>query len=239
MDDHLDLLARGTEKPMRFDDFETLVHHRRRIDRDLAPHAPAWMGTGLIGRHADQLTHRRGAEGTARSSQQDPAYAALFGHARVASRQTLEDRVVLAVDRQQGCAAFPHSRHEHPAGEHQRLLVGEQNALARARRSHRRSEPRPAYDRGDDGIDFRQCRGFPQALGAGEHPRRQALPAHRRGQLARRIRVQQRGKLRPETGDHFEQSFPLPVRRQRRHGESLRVLCDDVQRRCADRSGRA
>src|SRR5207249_11831891 len=63
MDDHLDLLARGTEKPMRLDDFETLVHHRRRIDRDLAPHAPAWMGTGLIGRHADELTHRRGAEG--------------------------------------------------------------------------------------------------------------------------------------------------------------------------------
>ena len=56
-------------------------------------------------------------------------------------RQALEDRVVLAVDRQQGRAAALHRRHEQRAADDQRFLVGEQHALAGAR-------PRPASARG-------------------------------------------------------------------------------------------
>ena len=62
VDDDLDLLALRAEKPMRFDDFEALVHHRRRIDRDLAAHAPARMGTGLLGRDVGELAEWRAVE---------------------------------------------------------------------------------------------------------------------------------------------------------------------------------
>ena len=190
MDDDLDLLPRRTEEPMRLDDFEALVHHRRRIDRDLAAHAPARMGTGLLRGNAGKLAEWRGAERAARCGKQDPPYAALFRRACIARRETLKDRVVLAVDRQQRCAAFPHGRHEDAAREHQSLLVGKQNALARARRRKRRRESRSAYDSGDDGIDFRQRRGFAQTFATCEHARRQGLPAHRRRELARRVSIE-------------------------------------------------
>ena len=48
---HIDPFAGQAEQMMRLDQFESLVHHRRRIDADLGAHRPVGMGDRLSGRH--------------------------------------------------------------------------------------------------------------------------------------------------------------------------------------------
>jgi hypothetical protein len=63
---------------------------------------------------------------------------------------------VLAVDRQQGGATLAHGAHEHRAAHHQRLLVGQQQALAGARRRQAGRQPGGADDGRHDGVDIRR-----------------------------------------------------------------------------------
>ena len=51
MDDDVDLRGGRAEEPVRFDDFEPLVHQRRRVDRDLRPHLPRRMLQRVCRRH--------------------------------------------------------------------------------------------------------------------------------------------------------------------------------------------
>jgi hypothetical protein len=110
MHDDLDALERRAEEPVRLDHLEALVHHRGRVDRDLAAHHPVGMRARLLGRHAREALERRGAERPARGGEQDAAHARALELARApageAARQRLEDRRVLAVDRQQRRAAL-------------------------------------------------------------------------------------------------------------------------------------
>ena len=50
VDDHVDLIRPHAEQPARLDDFEALVHQSRRVDRDLAAHAPRGMVERGLGR---------------------------------------------------------------------------------------------------------------------------------------------------------------------------------------------
>ena len=86
------------------------------------------------------------------------------GIARVVRGQALEDRVVLAVDRQQRRAAFRDRVHEQRAAHHQRFLVGEQDALAGARRGERGGQARGADDRREHRVDLGQRRDRRRAL---------------------------------------------------------------------------
>jgi hypothetical protein len=51
MHDDLDLLRGRIEQPACLDDLQALVHHGRRVHRDLAAHVPVRMGAGLFWRH--------------------------------------------------------------------------------------------------------------------------------------------------------------------------------------------
>ena len=55
MDDDVDPLRRQAEQVMRLDQLEPLVHHRRRIDRDLGAHRPVGMGHRLRRRRRGHL----------------------------------------------------------------------------------------------------------------------------------------------------------------------------------------
>src|SRR3546814_6086262 len=78
------------------------------------------MGDGLLDRDLGQRCPRRAAERAARCGQDDPGQAgmgrgvgqALAVDPRLGGRQTLEYRVVLAVDRHDGRAAVARSRHQ-------------------------------------------------------------------------------------------------------------------------------
>ena len=51
VDDHLDVVPVHVEQPPRLNDFESLVHQRGRVDRDLRAHVPGRMLQRLGGRH--------------------------------------------------------------------------------------------------------------------------------------------------------------------------------------------
>ena len=105
------------------------------------------MGAGLLGRDLGQCSRISLPERTAGGRQQDVVDA--LGPGPTILGQALEDRRVLAVDRQQGRAAFLHRAQEQLAADHQRLLVGEQQPLAGPRRRQARTQPGGT----DDGRD--------------------------------------------------------------------------------------
>ncbi len=84
--------------------------------------------------------------------------------------QALEDGIVLAVDRQQLAPPSRTRGHEQSAGQHQRFLVREQDALAGSRRRQRRLEAGGADDRGHHRVGFGQGRDSAQTVGPGERP---------------------------------------------------------------------
>ena len=93
--DDVDLVGPQAEQPVGLDDLQAFVHQRRRINRDLAAHAPRRMLQRVGGRHIRQLRESAPAKRSARRRQHDPLHLG-----RATAVQTLVDRVVLAVDRQ-------------------------------------------------------------------------------------------------------------------------------------------
>ena len=49
------LFQREIEKHLGFDDLETFVHHRRRIDRDFRAHGPGWVGQCFRGSYVGEF----------------------------------------------------------------------------------------------------------------------------------------------------------------------------------------
>ena len=126
MDEHGEPLRRQAEQPPRLDELQSLVHHRRRVDRNLRAHRPGRMPQRLLRRRRRKLLCRPRAKRSATGREHDPLH--LGGGARP---QGLVDRRVLAVDRQDlGAGPGSQSHHEWPS-HHERLFVGERHRLAR------------------------------------------------------------------------------------------------------------
>ena len=66
MDHDVDSLARQSEQEVRLDHLEALVHHRRRIDRDLRAHLPGGVGERVLDRDRVERVQAPLAEGAAR-----------------------------------------------------------------------------------------------------------------------------------------------------------------------------
>ena len=146
---------------------------------------------------------------------------------------------MLAVDRQQRRPAVGDDFHERRAADDERLLVREQNALAGGSRGKCRAQARGAHDRRDDGVGVRKARGFDEPGLARENARRQAGAAERGLEPRCCGGVGQHGDIGPMDEAEPRELFPLAVRRERGDAESVRMATDDVERRVADRSGRA
>ena len=87
------------------------------------------MGNGLGRSDLGQFGAAAATERAAGGGQQDPAHAGAVD-AGVARAQALEDRAVFAVDRDDfGTGTFGGAGQQF-AGQHQRFLVGQQDALA-------------------------------------------------------------------------------------------------------------
>ena len=104
MDQHFHLLGRGVKQPARFNIFQAFVHHRGRIDGDLAPHRPVGMTAGLIRGHRRQFSHGRLAERPTGAGQQDrrdavPGKISVSQMLLNCLRHTLKNSVMLAIDR--------------------------------------------------------------------------------------------------------------------------------------------
>ena len=93
MDDDVDGGIGDVEEEVRLDHLEPLVHHRRRVDRDLRSHLPARMGQRLGDRHARQRFEWTAQERTPRPGQNQTSDGTLL-----LAPQTLPDGAVLTID---------------------------------------------------------------------------------------------------------------------------------------------
>ena len=90
MDDDVDPLARQAEEEVRLDDLEALVHHRRRVDRDLRAHLPGRVRERVLDRDRVERVEPPLAERAARGGQDEalrlagPARSAAPGGSRCA-----------------------------------------------------------------------------------------------------------------------------------------------------------
>ena len=175
VDDDLDPLVREPEQKMRLDQLEALVRERRRVDRDLRPHAPRRVGEGLLGRDVVELVSRSAAERAARGREDERVHL-LIG----AALQALKGRGVLAVHGEQPASSPLLRRQREVAGSDEALLVGEREVDAALERPERDGQAGEADDRVQDDIGLgplEQLRQVAARLGE----RREAVDRRRAG----------------------------------------------------------
>ena len=100
MDHDVDAIVRNAEQKVRLDHLERLVRQRRAVHGDLAPHLPGRMLQGVVQRRAGKTLARPRAEGSARGGEHETTH-----FAGRASADALENRAMLAVDRNELTAA--------------------------------------------------------------------------------------------------------------------------------------
>ena len=239
MDDHLDPLRRRVEQQTGFDQFQTLVHHRGGIHRNLASHDPVRMGHGLVRRHVVEFVETLAQERPARGREQNPADLGGAAAGMVVRRHALEDGIVLAVDGQQIGVVVPHRAHEQGAGHHQRLLVGQQHGLAGTGRRQRRQQAGRTDDGGHHGIDLGQhadvFQGLHPAQYLGLDPRiGQPLPQFGRRPLIDHYRI-----AGTEALALLEKPVNVVVGGEGHHAVAVGMTTRDIQSAHTDGAGRA
>ncbi len=94
MHDHVDVAVRDAEQQVRLDHLETLVHERRRVGGDDAPHVPGRVGERLGRGDSRERLAGAPAERAAGCRQHQPPNLGMF-----ARSQGLRDGGMLGVDR--------------------------------------------------------------------------------------------------------------------------------------------
>ena len=92
MNQHLNLIGRYAEEPLRLRHLEALVHQGCRVDGNLGSHIPSRMLEGISCRHLLQLLMGIVAERTSRTSQENLVYLIV-----ILAYQTLEDGTMLTI----------------------------------------------------------------------------------------------------------------------------------------------
>ena len=122
----IDLIVRQSEQEVRLDDLERLVGQRGAVHGNLVAHAPGRMRERVIDGGERHLLARLGAEGATGGGEH---HATDLVHRR-RRLEALEERVVLAVDRNDANVGLGGGRHDHRAGGDERLLVRERDVAA-------------------------------------------------------------------------------------------------------------
>src|SRR5438552_2295322 len=148
MNHDLDVLVREPEQEVRFDHLECLVGEGRTVDRDLPSHAPGRMAQCIIYCRRRESLNAPVTERAAGSSEHNATNLR-----RRMSSNALENRAMLAVDRDN----FPRSSSARVpyeiACDYKGFLVGERNALSSFQRSKCGVEPGSTDDRVEHDID--------------------------------------------------------------------------------------
>ena len=122
MDENVEFVRPQCKQVMGLDEFETLVHQRRRIDCYLGAHGPGRMLQGLLHRDFADRVQRPSPERTAGCSEHDAPNVLT-----PAGAQRLENRIVLGVDWQNRGAFGGGTPHEQRACANQALFIRERD----------------------------------------------------------------------------------------------------------------
>ena len=142
--DDLDLIGRKVKEPARLDEFESLVHQRGGVDRDLVAHAPVRVIERLLDGDLFQIGFCLAEERPSGGGEDD-----LLDLAALVALQALEDRRMLAVDRVDRERTLGCGLHDERTARDERFLVCERDRLIRFDRGQRRQQT----DHADDGIE--------------------------------------------------------------------------------------
>src|SRR5882762_5404040 len=216
MNHHLNLLRLHPKQPPRLNHLESLVHHRRRINRDPVPHPPIRMSQRLLRRHIRQILQRRLPKRPARRRQNNPQHFPMRPAA-----QALVYRVVLAVHRQQFLPRLLHRRHHQLAGRHQHFLIRKRNHLPQLDRLVSSFQSHHAHGRGHHNLrrPIRPNRQHPLAPMMNRRQRSNPLLAQPRGKLVRKRRRSHRHHLRPVPLNLSNKFFDVRPRSQPHHAK--------------------
>ena len=197
MHDDIEPVGWQAEQVVRLDQFESLVHQTRRIDRHLRPHHPVGVGERLL---AGGGGNALGAPFPERSAGSGDGHH--LDRARIARADRLKQGVVLGVHRQNDRPRAPRRLHHHVAGADQRLLVGERDRAPGGDRGEGRPQSRRSDDRRNHEIGLAQ-RGFLDRLRTGgdfdpgSPPGRPSGRDSPRDRRRRRIRRRARSRISP------------------------------------------
>ena len=232
VDDDIDPRDVHVEKPARLDHLQPLVEHRGRIDGDFFAHPPRRMAQRFLPGHRPHLVLRPGTERSAGCGENKAPHL----H-RVASFQALENRVVLAVHRENPAAKVTRGRHDQLTGDHEHFLAGQRDVFAGLERGEGRTQPPRAHDG-----DQHHVRAFPggqllQPAGAGENGHR--LVIELRPQFQLRGRVRHRQSVGPQGVRLHREPIDIAEPRHPDHAHPPGQLTGHPACALPDRAGRA
>ena len=221
----LDLRRVKVKQPLGFDEFQTLIHQGRRVDRDLIAHVPVGMLEGIGSTNGFQLCLGLAEERTAGGCQDDLADAV---HA--VSLQALENRRMLGIDRVNIDALLRRILHDKAAACHEGLLVGESDVCTCLDRFERRQQAHHA-DHGIEEDIMRLCRcDLAESLHTGEDL--SVLITEQVTQLLHPGRVKEADSFRVVLLCLLSKAFHIMCSRNRCHLHP--VLIDHIERLCSD-----
>ena len=183
-------------------------------------------------RHGDrrEAVGRETKKRTTRSGQDDA-----LERGAAASLEALENRVVLAIDRQQAYPALAHRGGHHFARYNQNFLIGECDVLAGGDRRERGSESERADQRRNHDCGVRMSRHGDRALPSMMDFRavgRTEPPA----ELTRQFGRGDRDQFRPMALDLADQQIEIAPGRHRCHPKAVAEAIHHVERGDADRA---
>jgi hypothetical protein len=186
----VDALGRYVEEPASLDDLETLVHERRRIDRDLRSHVPVRVVERLFHRRPGDLLGTPGAKGPTRRRQDQAAHTLGL---RIG--KGLEDRTVLTVYRQEVDARALHLPQHQRTRHNHHFFVRQRDVATRSDGGQRRHQPDSTDETRHDQIGVVDGHGL-EALGTMQNLDR--VVAQQAAKLARTFGIAHRNQCGPK-----------------------------------------
>jgi hypothetical protein len=197
------------------------------------------MRAGLVRTDGIEVGSRHAKKRPPRCGEEQPQHTTGNQITGIVGRQGLEDGVVFAVNRQQGCTVFPHRPHEYRAGHDQGLLVGQEDFLAGDSGRQGGRQARCANDGGHHRIDFGKLHHPYQRLGSMRDPGRTACSRQPHTEVGRQGWIAKNGMARLKLEALFEEAVRLAVCAKRDDTIALPVAAQDIKRTDPDRPRRS